>query len=254
MNPFRRAARGQSPRVSDDATRAAWQAVSLLIDYPTETMAGQLGLLRRVVQGLPSAVADPLGAFLDHVESAPLEQLQRDYVATFDHTRKCCLYLTYFSYGDTRRRGVALVQFKQAYRKAGLDFDSDELPDHLGVVLEFGASGDLAAARKLLIDHRAGIEMLRLALEDRHSPWARLLNALTATLPELDGDGLAAIQHLIEAGPPQEDVGLEGYAIDPALWGSNPAPASSSHPGPYSRPQSGPDHATFPTIGVGAMP
>lgn len=244
MNPFRRAARGQAPRLSDDATRAAWQAVSLLIDYPSDTLVEQLPLLRRVADGLPGEVATPLSSFLEHAAATPLEQLQRDYVETFDHTRKCCLYLTYFTFGDTRRRGVALVQFKQAYRHAGLEFSSDELPDHLGVVLEFGAGGDLEAARKLLNDHRAGIEMLRLALQDRHSPWAAVTQALCATLPELDGDGMVAVERLIEAGPPQEEVGLEGYAIDPALWGT---PQATPGPAP-----AGPNHATFPTIGVGA--
>ena len=76
----------------------------------------------------------------------------------------------------------------------------------------------------------AGIEMLRLALADRQSPWEQVLLALTATLPELDGEGVDAVRKLVEAGPPQEEVGLEGYALDPRLNAS----------------------ATFPTIRVGA--
>ena len=72
---------------------------------------------------------------------------RQEYVDTFDVTRKCSLHLTYFTQGDTRRRGVALVEFKQAYRKAGVEFDTDaELPDHLCVVLEFGAVQDWATA------------------------------------------------------------------------------------------------------------
>ena len=231
MNPFRRVARSQaSRRLPDEQLRVAWQAVSLLLDYPTPEWAESHATIRRAVAGLPAGVRMPLGSFLDHVASRPLEEVQRDYVETFDHTRKCCLYLTYFTFGDTRRRGVALVQFKQAFRKAGVDLTAEELPDHLGVVLEFGATADVEAAWKLLNDHRAGIEMLRLALADRQSPWEQVLLALTATLPELDGDGVEAVRRLIDAGPPQEEVGLEGYALDPRLNAS----------------------ATFPTIRVGA--
>ena len=98
-------------------------------------------------------------------------QLQRDYVETFDVTRRCCLYLTYFAHGDTRKRGLALVQFKQAYREAGVELDAAELPDHLCVVLEFGATVDAETAWRLLNDHRAGIEMLRIALAETGSPW-----------------------------------------------------------------------------------
>ena len=188
----------------------------------------------------------PLGSFLDHVASQPLEDVQRAYVETFDHTRKCCLYLTYFTFGDTRRRGVALVQFKQAYRKAGLDLTEQELPDHLGVVLEFGATADVDGAWKLLNDHRAGIEMLRLALADRHSPWEQVLVALAATLPELDGEGVDAVRRLVEQGPPQEEVGLEGYALDPRLNAQPQGP--TLHP-PTTRVG---ESAVFPTIRVGA--
>ena len=42
-----------------------------------------------------------------------------------------------------------------------------------------------------------------------------------ATLPELDGDDETALLRLVAEGPPQEDVGLEPYAIDPRL---NPRP------------------------------
>jgi len=225
MNPFRRAARTHAPPLSHDQTRAAWQVVSLLLDYPSEQLLERVPMLRSVVGGLPDPVRMPLSSFLDQVASQPLEVVQKDYVETFDYTRKCCLYLTYFTCGDTRRRGVALVQFKQAYRRAGLVIDeSEELPDHLGVVLEFGASADLEAGRKLINDNRAGIEMLRIALERRESPWTDVVAALCATLPPLDGEGFEAVRRLIEAGPPQEDVGLEPYAIDPRL---NPRPESS---------------------------
>jgi nitrate reductase delta subunit len=222
VNPFRRLSKSRSG-LPDEQLRIAWQAVSLLLDYPSEESVARHDLVRRAIAPLPDGVRMPLTSFLDHVASQPIEDLQREYVETFDHTRRCCLYLTYFSYGDTRRRGVALVQFKQAFKRAGVDLSVDELPDHLGVVLEFGATADRDGAWKLLGDYRAGIEMLHLALQDRQSPWTSVLDALRATLPELDGDGLAAVQRLIENGPPQEEVGLDGYALDPAL--SPPRPA-----------------------------
>jgi nitrate reductase delta subunit len=222
VNPFRRLYKSRSG-LPDEQLRTAWQAVSLLLDYPSEESIARHDLVRHAISPLPDGVRMPLSSFLDHVASQPLEDLQRDYVETFDHTRKCCLYLTYFSYGDTRRRGVALVQFKQAYQRAGVELSADELPDHLAVVLEFGATSDRDGAWKLLGDHRAGIEMLQVALDDRQSAWAPVLEALRATLPQLDGEGLEAVARLIEAGPPQEEVGLDGYAaLDPATQGAPP--------------------------------
>ena len=100
------------------------------------------------------------------------DRVQRDFVETFDHTRRGCLYLTYFTTGDTRKRGVALVRLKQAYRRAGVELTSGELPDHLAVVLEFGATADIEAAWRILNDYRASIEVLRISLQEKNSPWA----------------------------------------------------------------------------------
>ena len=92
---------------------------SVLLDYPTRR-AGRVARRRRGPGARPPAASrrsSPTSA------TRELGALQEEYVATFDHTRKCALYLTYFAYGDTRRRGVALVQFKEAYRAAGVEWD-----------------------------------------------------------------------------------------------------------------------------------
>ncbi|MEZ5160596.1 MAG: nitrate reductase molybdenum cofactor assembly chaperone [Marmoricola sp.] len=108
--------------------QATWAVCSRVLDYPTPELLDDLDQLEALVPD-----DDNLATLLTHLRSHSLQELQQQYVATFDHTRRCALYLTYFAYGDTRRRGVALVQFKQAFRKAGVEFDesADELPDHL---------------------------------------------------------------------------------------------------------------------------
>jgi len=190
----------------------AWQSASLLLGYPDEELMGRVPMVREAAARLPAAVSGPLNAFLDHLEATALPELAADFVATFDHQKRCCLYLSYFEHGDTRNRGMALLRFKTAYREAGMILSDDELPDHLGVLLEFGATGDVAGARVLLLEHRAGLELLRLALEDAHSPWAQVLQAVSATLPPLAGDDRQAVMKLAAQGPPAEEVGLAPFA------------------------------------------
>ena len=214
--------RDARPGISEGDLVDTWQVVSLLLDYPDDLLLQRVPMLREVVAELPDAQRMPLLEFVDHLTPASLGALQREYVDTFDVTRKCSLHLTYFTQGDTRRRGVALVEFKQAYRRAGLEFDSDvELPDHLCVVLEFGAAQDWATAWHLLTRHRVGVEVLRAGLAHRDSPWLPVLEALRSTLPPLDGTDQEALMRLVAEGPPKEEVGLEPYAIDPRL---NPRP------------------------------
>jgi nitrate reductase delta subunit len=190
----------------------AWQSASLCLGYPDEELLARAGLLREAAARLPAPVSGPLLAFLTHLEATALPELAADFVATFDHQKRCCLYLTYFQHGDTRNRGVALLRFKTAYRECGMVLSEEELPDHLGVLLEFGATADVAAARSLLLEHRAGLELLRLALEDAKSPWALVLQAVSATLPPLAGDDREAVMKLAAAGPPAEEVGLAPFA------------------------------------------
>lgn len=190
----------------------AWQVASLLLAYPDDELLERLPLLGDVTGRLPHKVAEPLRRFVGHLARTPLAELATHYVETFDHRRRCCLYLTYYAHGDTRQRGVALLQLKNTYRAAGLELGADELPDHLGVVLEFAATVDATQGREVLLAHRAGIELLRLALEDAGSPYADVLRAVTATLPPLAGSDREAVLRLAAEGPPQEEVGLQPFA------------------------------------------
>ncbi len=210
------------PTMDAQQQAATWQSVSLLLEYPEPALMDRLELLARVAADLPTAAGEPLGALVAEMRSRPLPELQTQYVDTFDVTRKCSLHLTYFTDGDTRKRGVSLVQFKQAYRRGGVELADEqaELPDHLCVLLEFGAAHDPEAAWRLLNDHRVGIELLHRALEQRQSPWRYATRALRATLPALGGDDEQALLRLIAEGPPTEQVGLDSApyaAFDPAL-------------------------------------
>jgi nitrate reductase delta subunit len=177
---------------------------------------------------LPQDVGASLRRMAAHLEGTPLPQLQADYVETFDTRRRCNLYLTYFAHGDTRKRGLALLRFKQTYLRSGYLLDESELPDHLCVVLEYAATVDLQLGRALILDHRAGLELLRLSLRDSDSPYASVLDAVTATLPPLRGDERDAVRRLALEGPPEEEVGLAPFAtpeFSPASGTGTPAGA-----------------------------
>ncbi|MFF6996325.1 nitrate reductase molybdenum cofactor assembly chaperone [Streptomyces sp. NPDC008313] len=208
------------PPATDPHTVRAWQVQSLLLGYPDDGLLGRLPLLDRAAATLPDDVGAPLVRFLGHLRATPPHELAADYVATFDHRKRCCLFLTYYAHGDTRKRGQALLNLKQTYTAAGLRLSDDELPDHLSVVLEFAsASGD----GTLLREHRAGLELLRLALTDADSPWAHVLDSVSATLPPLAGDQREAVARLAAEGPPEEQVGLAPFGAPPSQP-SQPSP------------------------------
>lgn len=184
-------------------------AASILLSYPTPHIIERHAQVEAALGDLPRPIADRFATFLAHVHHVGHDQLAQDYVETFDLKRRCTLYLSYFLTGDTRKRGTALVRFLQAYRAAGFEFEADELPDHLPVVLEFSALGDPEVAGVLLASHREGLEVLREALAAMRSPWVQVVEAVTLTLPTIDARTRERTLDLIAGGPPTEMVGVD---------------------------------------------
>ncbi|MFC4492933.1 nitrate reductase molybdenum cofactor assembly chaperone [Streptomyces ovatisporus] len=188
------------------------QAASVLLQYPDETVRDHLPLVARALAALPPGPGrEALTGFLGHLEATPPRDAAETYVATFDRRRRCCLYLTWWTDGETRRRGNALAVLKERYRRAGLEPAAHELPDYLPLALEYAATGDLTDGLTLLQEHRAGIELLRLALRDAGSPYHAVVEAVCTLLPGPSPQDRAAAQRLARNGPPTETVGLEPF-------------------------------------------
>ncbi|MGB8649729.1 MAG: nitrate reductase molybdenum cofactor assembly chaperone [Mycobacteriales bacterium] len=195
----------------DDARVVALQAASIVLGYPDADLYDRLPLLAAAAEQLPAAAGAPLARVVAHLSATPQEEAERAYVDSFDLRRRCCLYLTYYAYGDTRKRGMALLRFTHAYKTAGSALVSDELPDHLSVVCEFAAS-HLPEGLRLLAEHRAGLELIRLALADLGSPYTDAVDVVRAALPEPAPRDLERALELARTGPPEEEVGLEPFA------------------------------------------
>jgi nitrate reductase delta subunit len=193
-----------------DRTRGL-QAAALCLNYPDAAVLEHLPLLEATAAALPPVAGAPLVRFVQHLRASQPGQLTRDYVDTFDLRRRCCLYLTYYTHGDTRKRGMALLEFTHAYRTAGVTLVGGELPDHLGLVCEVAARvPDIGL--DLLRVNRAGIEMLRTALDEAGSAYVEVLDTIRAVLPDPAPHDLQRALDLARSGPPAEEVGLEPFA------------------------------------------
>lgn len=205
---------GRTPKVADRDRQLVWQAASLLLAYPDDGYGARLSLVASALGELPPALAAPLSEAVDGLSRLTAHEAAAEFVETFDLRRRRALFLTYWTDGDTRNRGNAMLLFANTYRDCGVEPPEDELPDHLAVVLEFGATVDVAAGLALLAKHRAPLELLRLALEEMPSPYAGAVAAVLATVPEPDPEAtrLEALR-LAEQGPPAESVGLSPYTV-----------------------------------------
>jgi nitrate reductase delta subunit len=196
-----------------------YKLASVLLQYPTAALFEGIDQLDAASAGVtPRASREGFARFLSWLRVTPQAEVAAHYVDTFDLRRRCALYLTYFRYGDTRKRGMSMLAVKSAYRRAGYVPTDDELPDYLPMVLDFAALSPRGTA--LLRAHRADLELLRRALRQATTPYADLLDAVCAQLPRLARRDLTLIDRAWTDGPPSEDVGLEPFAPPDYLTGA----------------------------------
>ena len=177
-------------------------------------------MVRAAVDALPAALGEPLRALADDLLQAAAQgrliDAQARYVETFDQKRRRTLFLTYWTAGDTRNRGQAILRFTSAYREAGATPPAHELPDHLAVVLEFAATVDPAGGGELLAAHATPIAMVRTRLPSTAAR-TRAWSARSPRRCPSPGPGdLREARRLAMAGPPAEAVGLDLMPYPPA--------------------------------------
>ncbi|MGX1273337.1 nitrate reductase molybdenum cofactor assembly chaperone [Streptomyces phaeoluteigriseus] len=149
-----------------------YQAAALCLTYPDDDLYARLPLVREA--------APPLREFTDHAAVTPRPELAEHYARVFDAEGRHSLHLSRWYDEGARRDGMSPARLTDLYRRHGLEFAGEELPDFLPSVLEFAArTGDTG----LLTGHRAGLERLRTRLTGYGTPYASVLHAVCATLP-----------------------------------------------------------------------
>ena len=73
--------------------------------YPEQAFLDRYDELVELASNLEPKLRNPLLTFLKTASDMPLNKLQEHYVEIFDMRRKCSLFLTSWTHGDTRNRG-----------------------------------------------------------------------------------------------------------------------------------------------------
>lgn len=173
-------------------TRYSLRALARLLAYPDAQLRSELAPLIAAIDeegAVPAARRAELRALAaDLVRRDPLE-VEARYVQTFDRGRATSLHLFEHVHGDSRDRGPAMIDLVQTYEKAGLYLAPEELPDHLGVVLEFASTQPPALAKAFLGEVAHILNAIFSALLKRESPYA----AVVAAVLELAGQKAEAV-------------------------------------------------------------
>ena len=198
-------------QTSTPSLRLSLRALARLLAYPDEDVCAQMPMLAEVLRAelvLPDARLAELDALTQRIAAMDPYEAQAHYVDTFDRGRQTSLYLFEHIHGDSRERGSALVNLTQTYEQAGLRMQEGELPDHLGVVLEFASTQPVTVAREFLGEMAHVLNALFTALHERGNPYASVIAAVLETA----GHKAQAVQ--IAPEPDMDEAWAEPEAFD----------------------------------------
>jgi nitrate reductase delta subunit len=160
-----------------------FKAIGALLDYPSAEMLTSLGEIEAALteeNALDDVRLAGVMAFIREIGQADLLDLQERWINQFDRSKRLALHLYEHSHGESRDRGQAMVNLALTYRMNGYELAAAEMPDYLPLFLEFLGAIPEVHARRYLTDAIEILEALRIRLEERTSPHAALLAALTS--------------------------------------------------------------------------
>jgi nitrate reductase delta subunit len=169
------------------------RVLARLLGYPDASVRTHLDEMRDALHREDALTVGRLGeldALIARLRDAPALDSEAAYVETFDRGRGTALHLFEHVHGDSRDRGPAMVDLVRTYEQAGLFLAPGELPDHLGVVLEFASTQPPDSAREFLREIAHILQVIFSALLRRQSPYA----SIVAAVLELAGERAEAVK------------------------------------------------------------
>jgi nitrate reductase molybdenum cofactor assembly chaperone NarJ/NarW len=203
-----------------------YRALAALLDYPSTQVQANLDEVGAAIHasGFPASSIEPL---LAHLRDSDLLDLQEAYVDTFDRGRRVSLNLFEHVHGDSRDRGQAMVDLLQMYRAAGIELDTEQLPDYLPAFLEYLSLLDDSAAREQLADIAHILQSIHAALARRNSVYAAVFEVL------LERAGAAASPATEDEGDDSTPEAIDAAWVDaPVNFLDAPAPCGTSRAQP----------------------
>ncbi len=218
--------------------RLTLRVLARLLSYPDAALRSQLREMRHALDAeaaLGGERRKELHALMAALLTSQAMDSEATYVELFDRGRGTALHLFEHVHGDSRERGPAMVGLIKTYEEAGLMLAPGELPDHLGVALEFASTQAPPQAVEFLREVAHILQVIFAALLKRESAYAAVLGAL------LDLAGVAAQAVKL----PQEE-GLDESWAEPLAFDAC-STQGQARPG---QPQ--PIHIVRSTPGTGA--
>lgn len=168
-----------------------FKMLSLLLSYPQAEWVNELDLIEGVLfeeQDKNGKAGKQLTEFLQALRADTLLDLEQNYVATFDRNPSHSLHLFEHIHGESRDRGMAMVNLIEEYRKHGLDMDAEELPDFVPLFLEYLSQLPDQEALNMLGETVDVMALIGRKLKGNNSPYHSVFAVLEKMSPVEAGE------------------------------------------------------------------
>lgn len=115
--------------------KAILAVLARMLSYPDAELIAQKEPVFSLISEYSESEQDILNRIKPLFEM-PLAELQKLYVETFDYKGNTHLYLTAHELGDSRKRGMALIQIQKLIFAGGFEVNGKELADYIPMLLE----------------------------------------------------------------------------------------------------------------------
>ncbi|HUL20586.1 MAG TPA: molecular chaperone TorD family protein [Thermodesulfobacteriota bacterium] len=170
-----------------------------ILEPPEPSLSDQVNECISLLAPFRREAADLMNRFKTFVEETPFSRIKQIYDETFSLEGVCYPYVGYHLLGDGSHRRLFLDGLKEQYQMCNFSAVR-ELPDHLGVMLQFLAKNEDEDEIDELISLCIVPSLRRMleGFEERGTAYQSLLRALLLVL--LDGQGARDDQTPVEIG------------------------------------------------------
>lgn len=114
---------------------------SILLSYPDLKLKNNIDDVYTIIEKENILSSDnilKIKTLIDFIKNNNLTYLKEYYVSIFDRKKDFSLYLFEHIHGDSRERGMAMIDLMELYKKSNfLIYKKTELPDYLPLFLEY---------------------------------------------------------------------------------------------------------------------
>lgn len=118
-----------------------YKIFSLFLSYPDTKLKNSIDLVMDILKNekiLSENDIMQINKFIFYIKKNDLLYLQETYVSIFDRQKHFSLYLFEHIHGDSKERGMAMIDLNNLYKKSNFEISQqNELPDFIPVFLEY---------------------------------------------------------------------------------------------------------------------